>query len=221
MLNQLVSLRWQHLDVKWMDGVVKRRHRKYASLHSLLDCISHGSTEQIHSDTVSCIPLDKIPSRTNRVYHRTLDLTRNVASISAWPAAIEGAANTFLLSFRIISCAAHLKSKRSRHRWAHLFENTFHSNHDARYGWLTSKFVRPEIQTSSRDMASKSSSWFISKPGSPQLLNSLGILHVSIQLVQTTKQGLVWTFYHAIAVEADIFSQTFSKMQLSRDPLKQ
>ena len=73
---------------------------------------------------------------------------------------IVGAANTFLLSFRIISCVAHLKTKRSRHRWARSFENTFHSNYDVRYGWLTSKFVRPEIQTSSRDMASKSNSWF-------------------------------------------------------------
>ena len=133
----------------------------FAQLHSLFnDFICHGSSEQVHSDTVSCILSDKIPSRTNTVCHHTFDLTRNVASISARPAAIEGAANTFLLSFRIISCVAHLKTKRSRHRWAHSFENTFHSNYDVRYGWLTSKFVRPEIQTSSRDMASKSNSWF-------------------------------------------------------------
>jgi len=62
MLDQLVSLRWQHLDVKWMDGVVKRRHRNicksvlFAQLHSLFnDFIRHGSSELIHSDNVSRI----------------------------------------------------------------------------------------------------------------------------------------------------------------------
>ena len=35
--NQSVCLRWQHLDVKWMDRVVKRRHRKYPSLYSLFN----------------------------------------------------------------------------------------------------------------------------------------------------------------------------------------
>ena len=47
MLNQLVSLRWQHLDVKWMDGVVKRRHRKYASLYSLFNFTACSMTSSV------------------------------------------------------------------------------------------------------------------------------------------------------------------------------
>ena len=47
MLNQLVSLMWQHLDVKWMDGVVKRRHRKYASLYSLLNFTACSMTSSV------------------------------------------------------------------------------------------------------------------------------------------------------------------------------
>ena len=102
MLDQLVSLRWQHLDVKWMDGVVKRRHRNicksvlFAQLHSLSnDFIRHGSSELIHSDNVSRILSGKSLPQTNKVYYHAFDLTRNIASTLARPAAIEGAADTF------------------------------------------------------------------------------------------------------------------------------
>ena len=97
----------------------------FAQLHSLfIDFICHGSSEQVHSDTVSCILSDKIPSRINKVYHHTFDLTRNVASTSAWPAAISGAANTFILSFRIISCVAHLKKQRALDTSEHIRSRT-------------------------------------------------------------------------------------------------
>ena len=68
----------------------------FARLHILFnDFTRHGSSEQIHSDNVSCILLDKILSRTSKVYHHAFDLTRDIASTPARPAAIEGAANTF------------------------------------------------------------------------------------------------------------------------------
>ena len=79
---------------RWTDGVVKRRHRKYASpyfaqLCSLFNDFSrYGSVEHIHSDSVSRILLGKSLSRTNEVYYHTFDLTRNIASIPARPATI-------------------------------------------------------------------------------------------------------------------------------------
>ena len=84
-LNQSDCLRWQHLGVKWMDGVVKRRHREYASLYSLLNftacsmtSFGHGSSEQLHSDNISWAHLETqsaldtgehIHSRTQSTFH--------------------------------------------------------------------------------------------------------------------------------------------------------
>ena len=55
----------------------------------------HGPVEHIHSDSVSRILSGKSLSRTNEVYYHAFDLTRNIASIPARPAAIEEAAITF------------------------------------------------------------------------------------------------------------------------------
>ena len=60
-----------------------------------IDFCWHGSVEHIHLDSVSRILSGKSLSQTSEVYYHAFNLTRNIASIPARPAAIEEAAITF------------------------------------------------------------------------------------------------------------------------------
>ena len=74
--------------------------------------------------------------------------TRNIASISAQPAAIKGAAKTFLLSFKVVICVAHLRTQSSLDTGECNGSRThFNSIEIQVYRWGNQiKIVRPEIK---------------------------------------------------------------------------
>ena len=77
-----------------------------------------------------------------------LTWTRNIASISAQPATIKGAAKTFLLSFKVIICVAHLWTQSSLDTGECNGSRThFNSIEIQVYQWGNQiKIVRPEIK---------------------------------------------------------------------------
>ena len=134
--------------------------------------------------------------------------TRNVASISAQPATIKGAAKTFLLSFKVVICVAHLWTQSSLDTGecngsrTHFISITIRCIHRI-------KIVRPEIKHHLGTCLCQSSFqiWaperqlqldsFWSQSESFWLAWSLTVTfsswvpHILIQLVYTTKQSLV------------------------------
>ena len=171
--------------------------------------IWHGVIWTIHSGVFSLVFSQTRLCRKQTKYITVLSTwTRNIASISAQPATIKGAAKTFLLSFRVIICVAHLWTQSSLDTGecngsrTHFISITIRSIHQI-------NIVRPEIKhhlgTCHFNQAFKFgrlegnfnsilsefhsilSDWF----GPPQLHVFSWISHILIQLVQMTKQSLV------------------------------
>ena len=81
---------------------------------SFSNVIWHGVIWTIHSGVFSLVFTRTRLCRKQTKYITVLSTwTRNIASISAQPATIKGAAKTFLLSFKVIICVARLWTQSS------------------------------------------------------------------------------------------------------------
>ena len=116
---------------------------------SFSNFIWHGVIWTIHSGAVSLVFSRTRLCRKQTKYITVLSTwTRNIASISAQPATIKGAAKTFLLSFKVIICVARLWTQSSLDTGECNGSRThFNSIEIQVYQWGNQiKIVRPEIK---------------------------------------------------------------------------
>ena len=138
MLNQSGQPVVATFGCKRMDGVVKRRHMKYASLCSLLNLkfrsvtsSDTGSSEQFIRALSLLFYLDGTLPQTNKVYHRAFDLNQKCSKYLGSASNHRRGCQNFppIIQGRHM-CGSSLNAKLSRHRWVQWLENTFYFNYD-------------------------------------------------------------------------------------------
>ena len=141
MLNQFGQPVVATFGCKRMDGVVKRRHMKYASLCSLLNfkfrsvtSSGTGSSEQFIRALSLLFYLDGTLPQTNKVYHRAFDENQKYSKYLGSASNHQRGCQNFppIIQGRHM-CGSSQNAKLSRHRWVQWLENTFHFNYNPVY----------------------------------------------------------------------------------------